>query len=64
MFLHLLQTDEEKEEFIQMAFIVAIAHVEDSDEEDVGSISPDGSILLPSKIFNRIFRKGFFEDKN
>ena len=67
MFLHLLQTDEEKEEFIHMAFIVAIAHVEDSDvedsdEEDVGSISPDGGIVLP--IFNRIFRRGFFEDKN
>ena len=33
MFLHLFQTDEEKVAFIQMAFIVAIAHVEDSDEE-------------------------------
>lgn len=35
MFLHLLQTDEEKEAFIQMAFIVAIANVEDSDEESL-----------------------------
>ena len=33
MFLHLLQTDEEKEAFIQMAFIVAIANVEGSDEK-------------------------------
>lgn len=35
MFLHLLQTEKEKEAFIQMAFIVAIANVEDSDEEDL-----------------------------
>ena len=33
MFLHLFQTDEEKVAFIQMAFIVAIAHVKDSDEK-------------------------------
>lgn len=33
MFLHLLQTDEEKEEFIHMAFIVATVNAEDSDEK-------------------------------
>ena len=33
MFLHLIQKYEEKVAFIQMAFIVTIAHVEDSDEK-------------------------------
>ena len=41
MFLHLLQTDKEKEAFIQMAFIVAIANVEDSDGKDKKNVELD-----------------------
>ena len=61
MFLHLLQTDEEKEAFIQMAFIVAIANVEDSDEKDKENVE-----LNP---FTSVFRvtlhgRSFSENKN
>lgn len=61
MFLHLLQTDKEKEAFIQMAFIVAIANVEDSDGKDKKNVELDP---FTSTFRAAQHKRSFSENKN
>lgn len=64
MFLNLLHTDEEKKAFIQMAFIVAIANVEESLDEKIERIERNNRSTISTILNNGLFEGSFSENKD